>query len=92
MIKLALNVMFRPLDAFYDLKYHGKGQIRHALILLTAAYVSSVIGVAVTAFPFQATENELSSLGIQAVRVLLPWVVWVSANYAVSTIMLGEGS
>jgi hypothetical protein len=91
MIRLALGVMFRPVETFQDLQWQGLGRIPHAVALVLLTYLASLLSILVTAFPFQTAENELSTIAIQAVRVIIPWVLWVVANYAVSTIAFGEG-
>lgn len=91
MIKLAFNVMFRPTETFHDLQWQGLGRVRDALLLVGLAYIASLVSLLVTAFPFETVETEASSLFIQAIRVIVPWLIWVVANYAVSSIALGEG-
>ena len=84
--------LFRhPLDSMYDLRYRQRGSVLSASILLLALYVVMVFDIATTNFQFNLLGLQSTGPGQLAVYVFVPFFVWVTANYLVSSIAHGQG-
>ena len=84
-------VMLHPFDGFWDLKHEKRGSVR-----------ASIVYIAVTIFAFYYQSigqgyllnptGTYSSLGEQAIGVLVPLFLFVLANWCLTTLFEGEGS
>lgn len=90
-LAFAFHLIFHPFDGFWDLKHEKRGSIRGA-----AFY----IGMAILAFTYQSVgrsymynpRGTYSSIGAQALSLLIPIALWVAANWCLTTLFDGEGS
>jgi len=85
------HLIFHPFDGFWDLKHEKRGSLRAALIYLAitiAAFVYAGVG---KAFIYQPIKSH-SSIFMQIASVALPVLLWVVANWCLTTLMEGEGS
>ncbi len=87
----AFHLMFHPFDGFWDLKHEKRGSIRGALFY---------IGVTVLTFTYNSVgrsymynpRGTFSGIGAQLLSVCVPIVLWVAANWCLTTLFDGEGS
>ena len=92
LLRYSLRVMVRPFHGFGELKYEGMRSTGAALILMLLAGIAYFVrmlysGVAFSGFnPFDF--NLLRAL----VNLALPFALFVVGNWAVSTVLDGEGS
>ena len=85
------HLIFHPFDGFWDLKFEKRGSVRASIVY---------IALTVFAFFFQSlaqgylfnTRGEYSTIFDQLVGVLLPLMLFVVANWCVTTLFDGEGS
>ncbi len=85
------HVIFHPFDGFWDLKHEKRGSVRGAVvfILLTiATFYYQAIGQGYLLNPFA----ELASVWAQVFGVLVPLLLFVLANWCLTTLFEGEGS
>ncbi len=85
------HVMFHPFDGFWDIKHEKRASAKGAtviLILTVVTYVYSLIGKAYLVDPHPQDMNILFS----AASILLPILLWVVANWCLTTLFDGEGS
>ncbi len=90
-IIFAFHLMFHPFDGFWDLKHEKRGSLRGALFY---------IGIAVLVFTYQSVgrsymynpRGTYSSIGTQLLAVCIPVILWVVANWCLTTLFDGEGS
>lgn len=90
-ILFAFHLMFHPFDGFWDLKHEKRGSLRGALFY---------IGIAVLVFTYQSVGRSYmynprgfySSIGAQLMAVCIPVILWVVANWCLTTLFDGEGS
>ncbi len=87
----AFHLMFHPFDGFWDLKHEKRGSVRGALFYT---------GIAVLVFTYQSVGRSYmynprgiySSIGTQLLSVCVPLLLWVVANWCLTTLFDGEGS
>ncbi len=88
----AFHVILHPFDGFWDLKHEKRGSVRSALVILIItilAYYYNTIGQGYIFNPYPSTAfNIMSSVS----AVLAPLLLWVVANWCLTTLFEGEGS
>lgn len=85
------HVIFHPFDGFWDLKHEKRGSMRTALIILGLTIVSFIyqrIGRGYLLEPNPTGVNIFLSI----TSVLLPVLLWVIANWCLTTLFDGEGT
>ncbi len=85
------HLIFHPFDAFWDLKHEKRGSVRGAIFFLALtilAFTYNAVGQSYVFNPRGAT----SSVLMQFVAVLVPFFLWVTANWCLTTLFEGEGS
>ncbi|MBR6781890.1 MAG: YIP1 family protein [Clostridia bacterium] len=90
-IAYGFHIIFHPFDGFWDLKHEKRGSVRGAVFFIV---------LAVATFYYQAigqgylldTEAELASVWSQVLGVLVPLLLFVLANWCLTTLFEGEGS
>jgi hypothetical protein len=85
------HLIFHPFDAFWDLKHEKRGSVRGAIFFLALtvlAFTYNAVGQSYVFNPRGAT----SSVLLQFVAVLVPFFLWVTANWCLTTLFEGEGS
>jgi len=83
----------RPADSFYYIKNDMRGSIGFALILYAWVLAVSLIAIYWTGFvfsPYYSTAWQVQA-ELEIVYVVLPIVLWIAANYLISSITDGEG-
>ena len=87
----AFHLMYHPFDGFWDLKHEKRGSVRAA---------STIIGIVILAFFYQSIgqgyianpTKSYSTIFAQILAVGIPLVLWVVANWCLTTLFDGEGS
>lgn len=87
----AFHLVFHPFDGYWDLKHEQRGSVRAG---------STILGLTVLAFFYQAIgqgyifspRENYSSVFIQLISVIIPFALWVVANWCLTTLFDGEGS
>lgn len=85
------HLIFHPFDGFWDLKHEKRGSVRAA---------TTILGITILAFFYQAIgrgyifnpRDNYSTVFIQVISVLVPVLLWVIANWCLTTLFDGEGS
>lgn len=85
------HIIFHPFDGFWDLKHEKRGSMRAALVY---------VGIAILTFTYQSVGkgyafnpyNYYVNVFSQALSVLVPLILWVVANWCLTTLFEGEGS
>ncbi len=85
------HLMTHPFDGFWDLKHEKRGSVRAALVY---------IAVTVVAFYYQAIgqgylfnpQGQYSTIFVQLIGVVMPVMLFVIANWCLTTLFEGEGS
>lgn len=86
----AIRIVKEPSEVFWEIKQRPKWSAAFGILL--AAIVVRILAIFITSFHYQAVDPENANLLSEVSKVVLPWLSWVIANYAVTTILDGEGS
>ena len=87
----AFHVIFHPFDGFWDLKHEKRGSVRAAATILAASVVAfyyNAIGKGYVMNP----EGKYSGVFITIIGVLVPFFLFITANWCLTTLFEGEGS
>ena len=87
----SFHTAFHPFDGFWDLKHEKRGSLRASL---------TIIGLVIVCFYYQSVgvgyimnpRGEYSSFLTQVISVALPVLLWIIANWCLTTLFDGEGS
>ena len=85
------HVIFHPFDGFWDLKHEKRGNFKAGIFfvaLTIAAYIYNGMGKSFWYDPY----NEGISIFGELTGVLVPFALWVVANWCLTTLFEGEGS
>ena len=85
------HLVFHPFDGFWDLKHEKRGSVRAGL---------TILGVVILSFFYQSIgrgyivnpRSEYSTIVVQVVTVVVPLMLFVIANWCLTTLFDGEGS
>ena len=86
-----LHLIFHPFDGFWDLKHEKRGSVRAA---------TTILGVTVLAFFYQSIgqgyvfnpRGDYTTVFMQVLGILVPVLLFVVANWCLTTLFDGEGS
>lgn len=85
------HLMFHPFDGYWDLKHEKRGSVRASLVFLIATIIAFVYqsqGKGYYYNPQGVTSSAFSSI----FTVLIPFGLWIIANWCFTTLFDGEGS
>ncbi len=85
------HVIFHPFDGFWDLKHEKRGNFKAGIffvVLTIAGYIYNGMGQSFWFDPY----NEGIQIFGELTGVLVPFVLWVVANWCLTTLFEGEGS
>ena len=83
--------IFHPFDGFWDLKHEKRGSLRAALVYLVLTILAFFYQSIGQGYVFNP-EGLYSTLWAQALSVLVPLLLFVIANWCLTTLFEGEGS
>jgi hypothetical protein len=89
--KFPLHVILHPFDGFWDMKYEGKGKLRVALLILFLLVLVMIFQRQYAGFLVNYNDPMTMNSLNEFKYVLLPYILWCVSNWAVSTLMEGEG-
>lgn len=87
----ATHVIFHPFDGFWDLKHEKRGSLRGALTILLLAVVCFAYNAVGQSYIFNPMGGYGSIFG-QLSGMLVPLLLFVTANWCLTTLFDGEGS
>lgn len=87
----AFTVLRHPIDGFYGIKREGKTSVLSATLLLAGIYGLYIASLYLTGFLFSNRITFEINLFEESVKVLVPFGLFVIANYLVCSIREGEG-
>jgi len=85
------HIIFHPFDGFWDMKHEKRGSVLGATVYLALAcgvYIYKAFGEGFIVNPYGAFNNFLA----ESLGVIVPVVLWVIANWCLTTLFDGEGS
>lgn len=90
-IKFPLHLIFHPIDAFWDLKSDNRGRLFVAFVALALTIVMMILQKQYAGFLVNYIDPRTINSIIEIATVAVPFFLWCMANWAVTTLMEGEG-
>ncbi|MDT9719408.1 YIP1 family protein [Paenibacillus sp. ClWae2A] len=90
-IKFPLHLIFHPIDAFWDLKSDNRGRLLVAFVALALTIVMMILQKQYAGFLVNYIDPRTINSIIEIATVAVPFFLWCTANWAVTTLMEGEG-
>ncbi len=87
----ALHLVFHPFDGFWDLKHEKRGSVRGATTILAFTILAFFYQSVGRGYSFNP-RGESTSILVQLLAVGLPIMLFVVANWCLTTLFEGEGS
>jgi hypothetical protein len=87
----AFHLLFHPFDGFWDLKHEKRGSVRGAFFWLAVTILAFTYNAIGRSYVFNPYGGYVSIL-YQVTGIVVPVLLWVSANWALTTLFEGEGS
>ncbi len=85
-------VMLHPFKGFWELKRENLGRMSVAHILLVIACIATVMQSRFISYHFQTQAVQETGVIMDLVKVLGPFLLWILANWCVTSLMDGEGN
>jgi hypothetical protein len=89
--KLMKRSLFHPVEFYYDIQFDGRAKVRNAILLIALAVAARIISLMLSGYAFRTREAYQVSVPLEAAWIVIPWLTWSVANWAVATIIDGEG-
>lgn len=81
-----------PADASYGVKRENKSTVLSAVIVLGLLFVLYIVSLVSTGFVFNNTIIEETILFKEALKIVIPIIIFIVSNYLISSLMEGEGT
>ena len=93
-LKYAFHVILHPLDGFWDLKHEKRGKTYMAILLLVLYVITDILDKQFNNYYFNSLKVFPEQINVVGtfVKVALVVVIWVLANWGLTTLFDGEGS
>ena len=90
-LKFSLYCLTHPIDGFWDLTHEKRGSYSAATTILALAIAAYVIRLRYTSFIFIQVYWEDLNIFMYIASVLLPFILFVVGNWALTTLFDGKG-
>lgn len=88
----AFHIIAHPFDGFWDLKHEKRGSVRSAFVILVITVLAFFYQTVGTGYIFGGQDANTANIFMTLISVVLPLLLWVIANWCLSTLFDGEGS
>lgn len=88
----AFYAIFHPFDAFWDLKHEQRGSVRSAFVILLTTVIVYFYNSIGTGYIFNPRPSTTLNIMSAITAVVVPLLLWVIANWCLTTLFDGEGS
>ena len=85
------HLIFHPFDGFWDLKHEYRGSVRGAIFWIAVTIVTFFYQEIGTGYIFSPRDT-YSTIFVQIISVVVPVILWTTANWCLTTLFDGEGS
>ncbi len=86
------HVVFHPFEGFEDMRWKRSGSLKIAFSIVLLFFVGTVVWSRLYAFHFWSAYDKLFNIVPFIVKSILLFAVWVIGNWAVCTLLDGEGT
>lgn len=90
-LAFSLHVISHPFDGFWDLKHEGRGTMAAANIIVFLTLLTRLFSLQFTSFLFMDVNWENVNIWLEIAQILLPLLIFVVANWALTTLFDGKG-
>ncbi|MFC9707412.1 YIP1 family protein [Paenibacillus sp. NPDC056933] len=90
-IKFPLHLIFHPIDAYWDLKSDNRGRMLVAFSALALTIIMMILQKQYAGFLVNYIDPRTINSIVEIATVVVPFFLWCMANWAVTTLMEGEG-
>ena len=87
----SFHLKYHPFDGYWDLKHEKRGSVRAALVILVVTILCFYYQSVGTGYLLNP-EGTYSTIWVQLIAVIIPLLLWVVANWCLTTLFDGEGS
>jgi len=94
-LKYSMYLIYHPFKAFWDLKHAKKGNLKAAHILFALFIIFNVLSIQFSGNILRIQRNiDINNINVllQVTSIMLPVLIWCVANWAVTTLLDGEGT
>ncbi len=91
-ILYAFYVIFHPFDGFWDLKHEHRGSFRSGFVILLTTVIVYFYNSIGQGYIFNPRPSSVFSIMTAVSAVVAPLLLWVVANWCLTTLFEGEGS
>ena len=91
-LKYSLYCTVHPIDGFWDLTHEHRGSVGAATFILVLSLLTRVWRLQYTNFQFMRVHWERINIFMQILGILVPILIWVVSNWALTTLFDGKGS
>ncbi len=91
-IYFVFHLMFHPMDGFWDLKHEKRGSVRAALVFMAITVVTFFYRAIGSGYVMNPQGTGTSNIFMQILVVFVPVLLFVLANWCLTTLFEGEGS
>ena len=91
-LRYSLYLILHPFDGFWDLKHEKRGNVYAATVILALVSLTYVFMRQYTGFVFNARNLQELNIIMEFASVLVPFGLWCSVNWALTTLMEGKGT
>jgi hypothetical protein len=90
-LKYSMYTATHPLDGIWDLTHEKRGSLAAANVIVALAMLVEILRLTLTSFQFVKINMEYFNALIAMMSILLPILLWVVANWSLTTLMDGKG-
>jgi len=87
-----MHVIFHPFDGFWDLKHEKRGSVKSAFVILLATVMVFFYNSIGQGYIFNPRPSTTFNIVGAITAVVVPLLLWVVANWCLTTLFEGEGS
>lgn len=89
--KFPFYVLTHPIDGFYEMKHERRGLLKVAVFYVMIHAVLGIVEYNYTGFIFNTTNPNTFRLFRSIVVALVPYLIFVVANWSITSLMDGKG-
>lgn len=90
-IRYPLYLMVHPFKGFWEMKSEGKGRVYVGAVLILLAILTNILQKKYAGFLVNFNDPRYLNSLDELKFILLPYVLWCISNWAVTTLLEGEG-
>ena len=87
----SFRFLSHPGDSIYEVKHHKRASVLSASIILLIIFGLYLLGMVITGFYFNNVIIEKTILLTEGIKIIIPIILFIVANYLISALMDGEG-